>query len=83
MQWRFNLNGQLFTFNSFKTPPVKIERDGNDQLSEREAVFYERVYLLETGLQMFDSLLLTFLRLRLGGGWEEELEKINLWLKEI
>ncbi len=81
LQWRFVLNAELFTFSSFKCPPVKIEREGVEELTERESAFYERLYLLEAGLQMFDSLLLQFLAQRLGEGWAARLQEISAWLE--
>ncbi len=82
LQWRFSLNGDMFTFGSFKSPSVKIERDGGDQISELESVFYERLYLLESGLQMFDSLLVCFLKQRLGDEWTNCMSIINAWLED-
>jgi hypothetical protein len=82
LQWRFSLNGELFTFSSFKCPSVKIEREGVEQISERESAFYERIYLLESGLQMFDSLLFSFLKQRLGNDWQDRLRAISKWLEE-
>jgi len=81
LQWRFVLNAELFTFGAFKCPPVKVEREGVEELSERESAFYERIYLLEAGLQMFDSLLLTFLVERLGPEWSARQQQINAWLE--
>lgn len=81
LQWRFVLNAELFTFSSFKCPPVKVEREGVEELTERESAFYERLYLLEVGLQMFDSLLLQFLAQRLGAGWAARLQEISAWLE--
>ncbi len=81
LQWRFALNAELFTFSSFKCPPVKVEREGVEQLSERESAFYERMYLLEAGLQMFDSLLVQFLEQRLGDGWQTRQQEIAGWLE--
>lgn len=81
-QWRFTLNGELFTFGSFRAPSVRIERDGIEDLPELEAVFYERNYLLEAGMQMFDSLLLTWLKQRLSPGWGDRLDQISQWLEE-
>lgn len=80
LQWRFTLNAELFTFASFRCPPVKIEREGVEELSERESAFYERIYLIETGLQMFDSLLATFLKIRLGESWAERRALVDTWL---
>ncbi len=82
--WKMTLKGEQFHFASFKSPQVKEERDNTvEGASEREAVFYERMYVLELGLQMFDSLYSTFLNLRLGVEWEVELQKIDAWLQEI
>lgn len=81
--WKATLKGELFHFGSFRAPGVKIEKDDlTDQLSEKEAVFYERMYLLEQGLQLFDSLFADFLSLRLGSGWSDEEEGIRRWLDE-
>ena len=82
LQWRFVLNAEFFTFASFRSPSVRIEREGVEQLSERESVFYERIYLLETGLQMFDSLLLSYLNERLGEEWQDRSAGIEKWLKK-
>lgn len=82
LQWRFVLNAELFTFGAFRCPPVRVEREGVEDLSERESAFYERMYLLEAGLQLFDSLLVTFLHERLGAGWQERQAAITAWLAE-
>lgn len=81
LQWRFVLNAELFTFGAFKCPPVKVEREGVEELSERESAFYERMYLLEAGLQMFDSLFLAYLGERLGTGWQQRQTAIGAWLE--
>ena len=79
--WRVTLKGEMFHFASLKAPAVKIEKDdGVDEVSEREAVFFERMYLLEQGMQLFDSLYAAFLSLRLGAGWVEEDRRIGEWL---
>jgi hypothetical protein len=81
--WKLTLKGEMFHFASFKGPKVKEERDaGVDEMSEREALFFERMYVLETGLQMFDSLYAAFLEIRLGTGWEGETAGIDSWLSE-
>lgn len=79
--WKLTLKGEMFHFASLKAPAVKIEKDNRtDQGSEREAVFYERMYVLEEGLQLFDSLYATFLSERLAQGWAETETKIGGWL---
>lgn len=79
--WKLTLKGDTFQFASLKSPSVKIEKDEiTDEESEREAVFYERMYLLEKGLQLFNSLYAEFLSLRLDSKWTEEASKISDWL---
>jgi hypothetical protein len=75
------LKGDTFGFASFKCPQVRIEKDSTvDQMSEREAVFYERMYLLEQGIQLFDSLFAAFLAERLSDSWNGRLIAIQGWL---
>ncbi len=82
-RWRLTLKGELFSFASCKGPQVTEERDNTvDRESELEALFFERLYVLETGLQLFDSLFAAFLAIRLGAGWGDELERITTWLAE-
>lgn len=81
--WKMTLKGEMFHFASFKAPSVRIEKDNTvDATSEKEAVFYERMYVLEHGLQLFDSLFATFLGTRLDDSWNEEQKRIEDWLKE-
>ncbi|APG28499.1 exonuclease [Syntrophotalea acetylenivorans] len=61
--WKLTLKGELFQFGSFRCPSVKLEKDDMvDEEREKEALFLERMYLLESGLQLFDSLFATFLQ---------------------
>lgn len=80
-QWKLTLKGELFHFASFKAPSVKLEKDSSvDEAMEREAVFFERMMLLEKGTQLFDSVFATFLKLRLGNAWGEQEQAIQKWL---
>lgn len=80
-QWKLTLKGDTFHLASFKAPAVKIEKDNrSEEKSEKEAVFYERMYLLEAGLQLFDSLFRTFLDLRLSPDWALTQSQIESWL---
>lgn len=79
--WKMTLKGELFHFASFKSPAVKLEKDSSvDEAMEREAVFFERMMLLEKGTQLFDSVFATFLKLRLGHEWVEQETAIQKWL---
>lgn len=78
--WKLTLKGDTFGFASFKCPQVRIEKDATvDQMSEREAVFYERMFLMEQGIQMFDSLYTAFLTERLTDAWNGRLQAIQAW----
>ena len=78
--WKLTLKGDLFQFASLKAPSVIIEKDNTvDAASEREAVFFERMCLLENGLQLFDSLYATFLGIRLSEKWLEEERLLAEW----
>ncbi len=80
-QWKLTLKGEMFHFASFKAPAVKVEKDNrSDEASEKEAVFYERMHVLEEGVQLFDSLYHSFLLQRLGPQWEATAGAINTWL---
>jgi recombination associated protein RdgC len=80
-QWKLTLKGDTFHLASFKAPTVKIEKDNRtEDKSEKEAVFYERMYVLEAGLQLFDSLFRSFLELRLAPDWSQTQARIESWL---
>jgi hypothetical protein len=80
-QWKMTLRSLMFHFASFKSPSIKLERDNlTDEADEKEAAFYERMYVLEEGIQLFDSLYAAFLEIRLGKTWAEEEKNIQKWL---
>ena len=80
-QWKMTLRGLTFHFASFKSPSIKVEKDNTtDQAREKEAAFYERMFVLEEGLQLFDSLYAAFLERRLRKAWANEEKKIRQWL---
>jgi len=79
-EWKMTLKAEQFHFSSFKSPKVQIERDDlTDEASEKDAVFYERMHLLETGLQLFDSLYEEFLKVRLSSEWNEKKKAAKKW----
>lgn len=79
--WKLILKGETFDFASFRCPPVKLEKDAEvDEISEREAIFFERMSLLEQGLQKFDSLFSSFLQDRLGKEWTKKKKQMENWV---
>ena len=79
-QWRMTLKGELFLFGSFKCPTVRIEK-GAELEDERLAVFFERMHVVEEGIQLFNSLLAAFLGERLGPQWGQRCQQITAWLE--
>ena len=83
-QWKITLDSLFFTFKSFRSPGIQVEKDTPvDEMSAIEAVFFEKIYLIESGLQCFDSLLLEFLIVRLGTTWNDTLADIQAWAETI
>jgi len=79
--WKLTLKGELFHFGSFKCPSVQIEKDNTvDRVAEEEAVFFERMHLLQSGCQLFDSLFAAFLAERLSGQWATRIEEMKVWI---
>ena len=80
--WKLTLKGERFQFGSYRTPMIRPESDPNDDPhAEAEAAFFTKLAAIEEGEQMFDSLLKTFLTLRLGERWQEEKKAISDWLE--
>ncbi|MEI6705124.1 MAG: recombination-associated protein RdgC [Deltaproteobacteria bacterium] len=80
--WKLTLKGDTFGFASFKCPQVRIEKGATvDQMSEREAVFFERMFLMEQGIQLFDSLFVSFLKERLSDAWGGRMKAVAEWLE--
>ncbi len=62
---------------------IRPEKDPlDDPQAEAEAAFFTKLATVEEGEQMFDSLLKTFLELRLGEQWATEQAAILHWLEE-
>lgn len=82
-EWKLNLKGETFSFGSYKCPAVQIEKDEiTDPAAEKEAVFFERMHLIESGCQLFDSLYSQFLQARLSGKWPKTLAQMKNALLE-
>jgi hypothetical protein len=80
LRWSATLRGERFHLASFKAPAVTVEKDNRtDAADEKEAVFYERMLLIEQGIQLLHSLYGEFLTGRLGGNWKRTAGKIKDW----
>lgn len=68
--WKLTLKGDQFHFASLRSPGVKLEKDDMvDEDMEKKAIFFERMHLLETAQQLFNSLFSSFLAVRLSADW--------------
>ena len=75
--WTFGLKAEDFSFASFKTPKVE---SGNENERDPEAMFFEKIYLIEKGVGFVDALYKTFLDVRLGSDWRAEVSAIQSWM---
>ncbi len=77
--WQFTLKAEDFSMNSLKTPyQEKPEAD-----DEPDALLLEKIFLVESCLELLDGLYLEFLRLRLApSAWDEETGRIRAWMKD-
>lgn len=81
--WKLTLKGERFQFGGFRTPMVRPEKDPNDDpLAEAVAAFYTKLGAVETGEQLFNSLLKDFLEVRLSNQWQKTSSAISRWLEE-
>jgi hypothetical protein len=79
--WKLTLKGPTFYFGALKSPKVKMERDETiSEMDETEGFFYERMHMLESAMQMFDSLFTNFLDVRLTKKWPALTKKIKEWI---
>jgi len=76
MAFQFTLKAEDFGVGSLKTPKL----DATDKDDEPDAIFLEKIYLMETCMALLDSLYATFLKLRLSREWESEVKTMGQWL---
>ena len=78
--WQVSLKAEDFSANSLKTP--KIDTHSHEDGDDPDAVFLEKVYLIEECFALLDSLYAHFLGLRLGSRWEDEVRAMRVWLEK-
>lgn len=78
--WQLTLKAEDFSIGSLKTPKVEgsVEK-GNDP----EAMFFEKIYLLEKGISFIDALYREFLKLRLSRSWKDEVKELQSWMYPV
>ena len=82
--WKLTLKGDRFQFGSFKTPLIRTDDDPDDDpIAEVQAAFLSKLGSLAEGEQMFNSLLLSFLQLRLSKPeWAQTEASMRAWLQD-
>ncbi len=76
--WELKLSSQDFGVGGMKTPKVETESgDGVDP----DALFLEKVFLIEKGLSLVDQVFARFLQLRLSPDWPGEVRGFRAWIK--
>ena len=69
-----------FSLNSLKTAKI----DKSDRDDDPDALFLEKVFLIETAVTLLDSLYRQFLGLRLDGGkWKKTTDEMMKWMGEV
>lgn len=76
-EWQVTLKAEDFSLGSLKTP--KVERSDGDDL-DPDALLLEKISLVEGCLELLDSLYKSFLDLRLGGEWKDEVIRLREWM---
>jgi len=74
LAWQVNLKAEDLSLSGFRTPP--IDKNGDDP----DAVFLEKMYLLENGLDKLDAAYAQFLTLRLSASWPQEVQAVARWM---
>ncbi len=78
LYWQCVLKAEDFALSAFKTP--KIEKQEDD---DPDALFLEKMYLIERGFDLLDSLYALFIKKRLNKAeWQEECQEIRTWIRE-
>ncbi len=75
-EYQLTLKANDFAIGSLKTP--KLDRGDADD--EPDALFLEKIFMIETSLMLLDALYQDFLRLRLSQNWDQEVQNMRAWL---
>lgn len=74
--FQFTLRADDFSLGSLKTPKL----DAGDKDDDPDALFLEKIFLIESCLKLLDWIYLGFLNLRLSAQWQEEVGNMAKWL---
>ncbi len=78
LEWKVGIKAEDFALNSFKTPAVSKEDKDDDN---PDALFLEKIYFIEQGLDLINDCYQQFLQIRLNNSdWAKEVKKIGEWI---
>lgn len=78
--WQVTLKAADFSLGSLKTPKL----DAGDKDDDPDALFLEKMYLIESCLELIDAMYGAFLRVRLDDGpdgWPDEVKRLREWMR--
>lgn len=78
MAFQVALKAEDFSLSGLKTPKL----DKSDSDDDPDALFLEKIYLMEACIDLLDTLYATFLQVRLQETWSEEVLAIQKWTTE-
>lgn len=74
--WQVTLKAEDFSIGSLRTPSIAKEEQGDDP----DALFLEKMYLIESSLEMLDDVFRQFLDVRLSTAWNKEAADVAEWM---
>ena len=77
MAFQVTLKSEDFSLNSLRTPKIERENSADD---DPDAIFLEKIYLMEVCTALLDSLYARFLTLRLSSAWQKEVLDMRQWM---
>jgi hypothetical protein len=75
--WQVQIKAEDFAVNGLKTPKVSTQREEGD---DPDAIFLEKVFLVEKCLEFLDHLFVRFLSARTGPDWDDEVARVREWI---
>ncbi|MDR0827260.1 MAG: hypothetical protein LBN33_05200 [Desulfovibrio sp.] len=78
-EWSLSLKASDFSLGSLKTPKTESARSGEE---DPDAIFLEKMYLIESCLELLDKVYAEFLQIRLErSAWAEESALLAKWIR--
>lgn len=78
MGFQVIVRAEDLSFGSMKTP--KVSTKGDDGEIDADAIFLEKMFLMEICVELMDSLYQSFLALRFSPEWQDAVHEIRAWL---